>query len=355
MYTLITDADAFSKLTETAQILKQHQSSFFMNAAWYQNFIDTVISKDGDSCVFIYKNNGGDPDNFAMLPLTLKQGNQQGSLQSLTNYYSPVYGFTPSKPQASVLQACFKAIADLKRNWDTLELRPLAYEDVFFAKSLLNPLKTPSIPFFCFGNWYLPIEGRSFADYFASLSSQVKNTVSRKTKKFLNTPTAQIEILTQLSDVPTAIQAFERVYQSSWKQPEPYPEFMPGLIRIAAEQGCLRMGVASLDGVPIAAQLWIVADNAAYIFKLAYDEAYKSYSAGSVLTAKLMEQVIDVDKVEVVDYLCGDDSYKKDWMSHRRERWGLLVFNLANGRGIMRFCQEMPKYWLKTLINKLKN
>ena len=41
-----------------------------------------------------------------------------------------------------------------------------------------------------------------------------------------------------------------------------------------------------------------------------------------------MEHVIDTDKVHDVDYLTGDDAYKKDWMPDRRERWGIAVFNL---------------------------
>jgi CelD/BcsL family acetyltransferase involved in cellulose biosynthesis len=40
-----------------------------------------------------------------------------------------------------------------------------------------------------------------------------------------------------------------------------------------------------------------------------------------------MERVIDVDGVCEVDFLSGDDDYKRDWMSHRRERHGIVVFN----------------------------
>jgi CelD/BcsL family acetyltransferase involved in cellulose biosynthesis len=49
-----------------------------------------------------------------------------------------------------------------------------------------------------------------------------------------------------------------------------------------------------------------------------------------------MEHVIDRDKVSVVDYLTGDDGYKKDWMTHRRERWGIVAFNPRSLRGLLR-------------------
>ena len=28
-----------------------------------------------------------------------------------------------------------------------------------------------------------------------------------------------------------------------------------------------------------------------------------------------------------MDFLIGDDKYKQIWMSHRRERWGIIAFN----------------------------
>ena len=37
----------------------------------------------------------------------------------------------------------------------------------------------------------------------------------------------------------------------------------------------------------------------------------------------LMEYVIDTDKVDEIDFLTGNDRYKQDWMSERRERWEL--------------------------------
>ena len=63
----------------------------------------------------------------------------------------------------------------------------------------------------------------------------------------------------------------------------------------------------------------------ASIFRLAYDEAWKRYSPGSILTAYLMQYVIDIDKVEEIGFLTGNEAYKQDWMSERRQRWRLVL------------------------------
>ncbi|MBK8121802.1 MAG: GNAT family N-acetyltransferase [Sulfuritalea sp.] len=63
------------------------------------------------------------------------------------------------------------------------------------------------------------------------------------------------------------------------------------------------------------------------IFKLAFDPACAAFSPGTLLTAHLMEHVIDHANVKEIDFLIGDDEYKKLWMSHRRERWGIVACN----------------------------
>src|SRR5260370_2009039 len=82
-----------------------------------------------------------------------------------------------------------------------------------------------------------------------------------------------------------------------------------------------------IDDAPAAAQVWIVNNGTASIYKIAYDQKFKELSVGSYLTMHLMERAIDVDKVREIDYLSGDDRYKSDWMSHRREHWGILAIN----------------------------
>jgi hypothetical protein len=195
--------------------------------------------------------------------------------------------------------------------------------------------------FFSFGNWYLPVNGRSFAEYSESLPSVLKNTLNRKRKKLEKTGRAKTEIVTGGPGLDAAIDAYMKVYLSSWKQPEPYPQFVPGLIRMCAAMGALRLGTIYVDGEPAAAQLWIVHEGKALIYKLAYDERFGELSVGTILSAALFRHALDVDRVTEVDYLSGDETYKKDWMSQRRERWGILALNPRTPRGLLAIARHI--------------
>ena len=187
--------------------------------------------------------------------------------------------------------------------------------------------------YFCFGNWYLPCDGMAFDAYMSQRDSQVRHTYARKSKKFL--AAGELHVATNLDEVEAAMDAYDVVYGKSWKQPEPYPGFVRGWARICARNGWLRLGVARIDGVPIAAQFWFTLHRRAYIFKLAYDEQQSKWSAGTVLSAHMFRHALEVDRVVEIDYLTGDDAYKKSWMTHRRERIGLMACNMRSLRGLI--------------------
>jgi CelD/BcsL family acetyltransferase involved in cellulose biosynthesis len=110
------------------------------------------------------------------------------------------------------------------------------------------------------------------------------------------------------AELDAALAAYQAVCAQSWKQPEPCPDFIPGLVKLAAERGWLRLRVLWLNGEPLAAQLWLTDDGKANIYKLAYIKGVEKLSAGSVLTQALMQHAMDVDQVTEVDYLSGDDA-----------------------------------------------
>ena len=103
--------------------------------------------------------------------------------------------------------------------------------------------------------------------------------------------------------------------------------------RLKANPADLR--IMHVEGEPAAAQLWLVTEGRAVIYKLAYDPRFAHLSVGSILTLRMMRQAIEVDGVREIDYGSGDDAYKKDWMSRRRERWGMVAFNPFSVQGIL--------------------
>ena len=74
-------------------------------------------------------------------------------------------------------------------------------------------------------------------------------------------------MFTALPELERGIDAFEAVYRASWKTPEPFPHFNAALMRQAAGQGALRLGVLWADGRPAAAQYWVVSQGRATVLQ----------------------------------------------------------------------------------------
>lgn len=271
-------------------------------------------------------------------------------LQAQANYYSALAGPLMVDPVADQrdLPALMAAIVAERPRYSRIDLHPLAREEAGFA-ALHQALRSCGLavrPYYCFGNWYLDVAGRSYDQYHATLPSRLRNTLARKSQQLRAAGDVEITIIEQGAALERGIADYQAVYQASWKQAEPYPDFIPGLIRLCASQGKLRLGIVRIDGQAAAAQLWIVHHGVAAIYKLAYDERFAALSVGSVLTARMMQHVIDIDGVREVDYLMGDDGYKRDWMSHRRERWGLAAFNPLTADGLAGLLRhDMGRLW----------
>jgi hypothetical protein len=280
-------------------------------------------------------------------------------LESLSTFYTslfcPLIGKSNALDASSLeegLQILAQEIAAERPRWHSVDLHPMAADSLIFS-NLLQAFRKNGMAvqrYFCFGNWYLKVNNRTFQEYCSSLPSNLRNTLERKTKQLENAKRLRIRIFSSTDELDSGIHAYEKIYHASWKTPETFPAFMPGLLRTCAEQGWLRLGVAYIDEQPAAAQIWIVYNKVASIYKLAYDERFASFSIGTILTARLMQHAIDVDKVREVDYLTGDDNYKKDWMSDRRERAGFIAFNLRTLRGALAAAKNLGGHAFKRMF-----
>jgi len=329
--------------------------SFDLSLSWFANLLATTLTPREKLRLCVAEDDNG---QVAILPLYYEEGALgPRKLQSLVNFYTSLYApITSAGATNDLLIRTLPSPSENGRTWDEIDFSPLSIDNSAF-ESVFKALRSQGwLPFkyFCFGNWYLPVGGRSYADYYEGLPSRLKNTVKRKSKQFFATGGARLEILTGGDQIESGIADYNKVYATSWKVEEPFPQFIPGLIRVSAERGWLRLGIAYLHNEPVAAQLWIVAHGRAAIFKLAYDEKFASYSAGSILSAHMMRHALDVDKVCEVDYLRGDDAYKRDWMSHRRERWGIVAYNPRTLAGLTGALKQALGEWRRTLSPYVK-
>jgi len=317
---------------------------------WLANLITTVFPDDQG--VAFYALFGGD-ELLALLPV---RHADRGEVLSLGNFYTSLYQpYLASGLTVESLARLLEFIKDADETVSAMRYAPMDVDGRCYMLLLAASREARffSFSFFCFGNWYLPVT-TDHVSYFSGRPSQIKNSIKRKSREFQQAGGA-LEIIFGTDRLEDGIEAYESVYSSSWKVPEPFPEFTPSLIRMLARNGWLRLGVATLNGQPIAAQIWIVAHGRASIFKLAYHEDFKRYSAGTILTAKLMEHVIDVDRVREVDYLIGDDPYKASWMTHRRERWGIIAYNPRSVYGAVGAAREYLGRRIKPAIIYFRN
>lgn len=268
-----------------------------------------------------------------ILPL-MWQGTE---LASLSNYYTGIYGPPGDPIDHQTLDEMCRHLRKSRPRPTVVRLQPLDPRgEAFIAlRQAFSRAGYLTGSHFCFGNWHLPCAGLRFADYLAQRSSALRNTVRRGRGHLGKEGRWDIMVHTRAGEeLEQALADYERIYRKSWKPTETYPNFIRQLCRLAARHGWLRLGVLRLDGIAIASQIWLFDNGTAYIFKLAYDPDASRFSPGSILTAAMIEYALDQDQAREIDYLSGDDTYKQDWMTHRRERHGLVAFDAATPHGI---------------------
>ncbi|KTE22517.1 hypothetical protein ATE67_00795 [Sphingopyxis sp. H050] len=168
---------------------------------------------------------------------------------------------------------------------------------------------------------WLDLAGLDHDSWWASRPGALRSTVQRKAKKGI----VDIQLLTEFD--PGSWAAYEQIYAASWKPEEGHPALLRAFAEAESARGTFRMGIARIEGVPVAAQFWTVEDGTAFIHKLAHVEDSLKASPGTLLSGALFRHVIEVDGVKRVDFGTGNDAYKRDWMNRYEPLWRIEAFN----------------------------
>jgi CelD/BcsL family acetyltransferase involved in cellulose biosynthesis len=295
---------------------REAQSSLFDRLDWLET-LHRMCLRDHEPLLL----HASDGEAELWLPL-MQMG--RGHVAALANWYNfhwrPIFGRAHDEVTKLALlrQVANQAKTQAKR----LTLSPLPDED-HSATLIANAFQQAGWSVFreqCDENHYLDVKGRSFDAYWEGRPSRLKNTVKRKGKS------GAVTIRIERDYVPESWADYERVYARSWKPHEGSPEFLRQLAERESIAGAFRLGLAYIDGLPVAAQFWTVENGTALIHKLAHDERHLQASPGTLLSAALFQHVVDIDHVDTIDFGTGNDAYKAEWMEEVRPRYRLELF-----------------------------
>jgi hypothetical protein len=253
----------------------------------------------------------------AHLPLRI---DKPGQLAGLTNWYSfairPLY-----RGEGDREAALCRLFRDLRTRAARLSLYPVRDEDRPAIASALRAAGWWMKESRAGDRHWLDLGDMDQDGWWASRPGALRSTVQRKAKKGI----VDLQLLTAFD--PGSWAAYEQIYAASWKPEESHPALLRAFAEVEGAGGRLRMGIARIDGIPVAAQFWTVEDGTAFIHKLAHVEDSLKASPGTLLSAALFRHVIDVDGVRRVDFGTGNDAYKRDWMNRHDPLWRIEAFN----------------------------
>lgn len=243
--------------------------------------------------------------------------------RALASWYT--FAFRPvftGDASDEVRRALLIAIARrLKRQVSSIVLAPMAAADAALIAACFDRARWIAIRREVSASWTVNTGGISFEEYWAARPGQLRSTVARKTGKF------DVKTVVHSGFDPGAWLIYEAIYDASWKPAEGSTPFLRAMAETEGSAGTLRMGVATIDDAPVAAQLWTVENGRAIIHKLAHLEAAADQSPGSILTAAMFAHVIDRDGVDTVDFGTGNERYKADWMDRREALYQVELYD----------------------------
>jgi hypothetical protein len=324
-----------------ARFEQGEKDSLFFSRPWFENLTAALADDESMLLACVVAENRV----MAIMPLIISTGT---TWYALKHRYTTHYSLLLADDDQDRVLAC------LAEGLGRLPIKALLLEPVASDDGRLDGLRRAleSAGFSCehafrFYNWIYRVQGESYAAYMAARPARLRNTIARKQRKLEREHGYDIRLFTG-NEVPFKMSDYYTVYSASWKANEQYVRFLDGIVADLSKPGWSRLAILYVKGQPVAAQLWFVVHGTASIFRLAYDEAWKPYSPGSILTSFLMAYVIDTDKVELIDFLTGNDAYKQDWMSERQERFALSCVKSGKHAN----AHNRPVEWLKRMLKR---
>src|SRR5438477_9005985 len=223
------------------------QQSFFSLPHWYDLLTRFGMPQGSEMRAYTDERAG----SMIAVPLKISKNGRPNRLSSLANFYSVEHELITA-PDADCERGLTAILSEIKAErprWSCIRFSELDPGATSYD-ALVRQLRGARLAVECTpgaATWYETTSELDFERYLAARPSQLRNTWRRKRRRVRASHKLDFGFFSCGSDIQQAISDYERVYAASWKEREPFPEFIPGLIRLAAELGALRLGIYHVD------------------------------------------------------------------------------------------------------------
>jgi len=178
-------------------------------------------------------------------------------------------------------------------------------------------------------HYFQPVDGH-FDCFVSELPNSSRKRIKRiliKYRRLRQSHRAKLKLFEDAVESERAIRDYALVFAASWKQPDVHPEFIPKLIAVGLAAKSVRLMILYIEDQPAAAELSMISEDRAILYRTAYDPRFSTFSPGSIVTTKAIEHMINYDRITEIDFGRDGEKHKRIWARHSRERLGIIAFN----------------------------
>ena len=332
---VVNSLEQFMCLNKTWNGLLEEYTSYvpFLCHEWFELWLRRFLKDAELFIIVLYQNNSV----VGIAPLIRKQEKWKRlykvrKIELIGNIVSPVRSFIIGDFDSRKREEHYSALMSFFRgydDWDVLQLDALYDPIISFSelKRLITQAGIRNDSYHCFNYYYLDDIPETGDQYLSSRSRKLRGNIKRYRRKLEDKGNISVEIVSDPEGTSRCVDMHYHIREKSWKDDDKNSAFHRDLYEFASLQGWLRCFVLMFDKEPIASQIRFVQNRHAYFISTMYDVAYKKYSPGNLLLAETAKYLIDTDKVIDMNYLYGDEDYKKEWLDKKAERNGLVLFS----------------------------
>ncbi|WP_219892880.1 hypothetical protein [Aquisediminimonas profunda] len=320
---LLTDVDA-PGVDPSGQLEREAQPFLFDRRDWFR-----LVARHLGAVPLI----GRAASEGALCWLFL-QREPRGTVSSLSNQkgfgFRPVFAGNPSaERQRAMLVAISKRLKKARPAITSLCLSPVPEGDgsASLLRAALGAAGWATFVRETSERWICRVNSRSFAEYLEARPSAVHERLRLATEN----PAFETHIFRQFDD--DAWSTLEALLGRRHGNAEALDSFEKELAVAEGMARTVRLGLCSVDGTAVAAQLWTVENGLALIHRVAQLDGHAAATGATILTAALFRQAIDDDRVEVMEWTDDHGDQMAEWMDESAPLMRIDAFNLSSLSG----------------------